>query len=385
MQFRRSGQGDERRRRVLRDEVLGATDQDGPDDDSRPVREEADGRVYSDAALAQRQAPLTSLLPQKALTLVAWFLGGGLAIAGIELLYAKLFVGLPESYRAPLAVFDLTARGNIAHWFTSLMLVVGAITSSLVYLIRRHRLDDYRGRYRVWQWATACFLLGSFDAATGAHAILPPVMIQMTGTMLYGDGLAWSYLLVGLALSFCLLRLSIEVRGSRLATTFLCLAAGSYLGFVVTSLHPAISTLELTREIAGSTTLLAAHFCLVYSVALYGRHVYQEAQGTRRAGRTKPVVSAERQPAESRLTSRRGATAASSKKVRVDSAHEKPKAEPAPAAVPTISKKSVQKTVSESTEPDAEDDDDRTLSKAERRRLRKLDRRQRRQGADNDD
>ncbi|MEX0819908.1 MAG: hypothetical protein WD070_09940 [Pirellulaceae bacterium] len=383
MQFRRSGQGDERRRRVLRDEVLGATDQQGADDDSLPTREEADGRVYSDAALAQRQAPLTSLLPQRALTLVALFLGGGLAIAGIELLYARLFVGLPESYRAPLAVFDLTARGNIAHWFTSLTLVVGAITSTLVYLIRRHRLDDYRGRYRIWQWATACFLFGSFDAATGAHAILPPVMIQLTGTMLYGDGLVWSYLLIGLAISFGLLRLGIEVRGSRLATMFLCLAAGSYLSFVVTSFHPALSTLEVTREIACSATLLAAHFCLVYSVALYGRHVYQEAQGTRRAGRTKPVVAAQHQSAESRSTSPRRSTTTSSKKVRVDLAHEKPKAEPAPAAVPTISKKSVQKTASESTEPDA--DDDRTLSKAERRRLRKLDRRQRRQGADNDE
>jgi hypothetical protein len=353
-------------------------------DDLRQAPNEGDGRVYPDSALAQRQSPLTSLLPQRALTLVALFLGGGLAITGIELLYARFFTGLPEPFHASLAVFDLTARGNIAHWFASLTLVIGAITSSLVYLIRRHRLDDYRGRYRIWQWATAFFVIGSFDAATGAHAIFQPAMIQLTGTKLLGDGAVWSVLLVGLAVTACFVRLAIEVRSSRLSTTFLCAAAGSYIGFVVTNFHPALGAAELIRVVASSATLLAGHFCLVYAVTLYGRHVYQEAQGTRRASRTKPVVSNESKPKKTRVKSRRRSEVVGSKNVRVDSAHEKPTTESAPAAVPTISKKSIQKTVS-AVADDSSTDNSRPMSKAERRRLRKLQRRQQRQGDDGDE
>ena len=254
----------------------------------------------------------------------------------------------------------------------------------LVYLIRRHRLDDYRGRYRIWQWATACFVIGSFDAATGAHTILQPAMIELTGTKLLGDGAVWTILLVGLTIAACLTRIAIEVRGSRLATTFLCLAAGSYIGFVVAKFHPELRAAELVRVAVSSATLLAGHFCLVYSVALYGRRVYQEAQGTRGAGHAKPVVVDKSQPTQAGTTSHRRKRSGGAKQIRVDAAHELPTAESALAAVPTISKKSVGKAASVPVQ-DGSADSDRPLSKSERRRLRKLERRQRRQAADRDE
>jgi len=117
--------------------MLSATGPDAAEtSDTNQGRDEADGRIYPDAASAQRQPPLTSLLPQRALTLVALFFGGGLAIAGIELLYARLFVGLPAPFQNSLAVLDLTGRGNVASWFASLTFIIGAITSTLIYLIR---------------------------------------------------------------------------------------------------------------------------------------------------------------------------------------------------------------------------------------------------------
>lgn len=380
MQFRRSGPSDERRRRVFRDEMLATDDPDSEaSENSRSSGDESDGRVYSDAALAQRQAPLTSLLPQRSLTLIALFLGGGLGIAGIELLYARLFIGLPESFQASLAAFDLTARGNIADWFAALTLFTGAFLSALVYLIRRHRLDDYRGRYRIWQWAAVCFVIGSLDAATSVHAILRPSMIELTGTTLLGDGAIWCAILVGVALAICFIRLAIEIKGSRLTTMFLVLSAGSYVGFVVVNYSSALNVTELVQVIVSSATLLAGHFCLVYSIALYGRHVYQEAQGTRRASRTKPRVKKKTTSVARSKPSRREQTAGA-KSVRVDSAHEKSTVDARDDAVPTISKRSIKKTVS-AAEEDAPEDSSRPMSKAERRRLRKLQRRQQRNGA----
>ncbi|MCA9123100.1 MAG: hypothetical protein H6822_20005 [Planctomycetaceae bacterium] len=385
MQFRKGGQGDERRRRVFRDEMLAASNEDGAaSSESLKTGDDVDGRTYSDAAAAQRQPSLTSLLPQRSLTLVALFVLGGIAITGIELLYTKFFIGLPDQFRDSLAVLDVASRGSVAHWFASLTLFTGAIASQLVYLIRRHRLDDYRGRYRVWHWATVCFLLASFDAATGAHAILQPAMIELTGKTLLGDGTIWVAIVLGCVIATCLVRLAIEVSGSRLATSFLSLAAGSYVAFLVVSFHPALSTAELTRVVAESATLLAGHFVLVYSVALYGRHVYQEAQGTRRATRKKPVVSKPSEPKPETAAPRKRARLFGSKNVRIDSAHEKTSGESKTVEAPTISKKSIQKTVATNVN-DQPEESDRSMSKAERRRLRKLERRQQRQGSESDE
>jgi hypothetical protein len=388
MQFRRNGQGDERRRRVFRDEMLAATDDESTSSKAtRSSCDESDGRVYSDAASAQRQATLTSLLPQRALTLVALFLFGGIVIAGIELLYARFFVNLPETYQASLAVLDLSARGNFASWFASLTLATGAMVSILVYLIRRYRLDDYRGRYRIWQWAAACFVIGSFDAATSAHAILQPVMVQLTGTPIIKSAAVWPMLIVGIALAACIIRLAIEMRGSRLAMTSLGVASSTYIAHVVVNFHPALASAELARTVSSSATLLAGHFVLLYTIALYGRFVYQEAQGTRRTGRVKPAigkgVSTEASDTPSPRLKRTPKLKRSKKKnVRVDSAHEKSTAEPA--TTPIISKKSVRNTTKNSVE-DESANTERPISKAERRRLRKLERRQRRQTAERDD
>lgn len=387
MQFRRNGQAGERRRRVLRDDVLAAADkQEESADGSSLSGEEADGRVYSDAALAQRQSPITSLLPQRPLTLVALFILCGSIIAGIELLYSHLFIHLPEAFQMSLKALDINARGSIAAWYATLTLFVGAITSALIYVIRRHRLDDYRGRYRMWQWATAAFILASFDAATGIHAILRPSMIQLTGTALHGDGSVWTISLVGAAIACCLTRLAIEVRASRLTLFFLFLSAGCYVGFAVAKFHPAITATPFISAIVGSSTLLAGHFCLVYTLAIYGRHVYQEAQGTRRAGSRKPIVK----PAKkARGLSRRKkitttSTPTGAKNVRIDAAHEKSTAVQEPEPTPTISKKSIRKTTSQSNDKSSAADEV-MMSKAERRRLRKLERRQKRQNVGGED
>lgn len=95
--------------------MLAASNEDGAaSSESLKTGDDVDGRTYSDAAAAQRQPSLTSLLPQRSLTLVALFVLGGIAITGIELLYTKFFIGLPDQFRDSLAVLDVASRGSVA-------------------------------------------------------------------------------------------------------------------------------------------------------------------------------------------------------------------------------------------------------------------------------
>ncbi len=398
MEFRRSGQRDERRRRVLLDERLTSSEGENPTaGDDRPAALDAEGRAYSLAALAQHQPPITSWLPKKIWKLLVILLSGGIAIAAIETLYARVYLHLPADLQSSLAVLDLQARGSLAAWFATVTLFCGAIASLLVYAIRRHRLDDYRGRYRVWQWTAGLFVIGSLDAATTSHAALQPLMIHLTGYKLLGDGAIWPVLLLGTLVGLWLLRLGFEMWTSRLATLFLCLGGGTYLAAVIGHFHPEIVARGAEGVLFASSTLLAGHFCLVFAVALFGRHVDQEAQGERpmrvKAPTAEKTTTTTRKPRRA-TTKRTTSTTTEKREVRIDAAHESakekstPTTKAAPTAIPVITRQTVQKptaTPTPTASATATRANDAAISKAERRRLRKLERRQGRYDDGDDD
>src|SRR5204863_398638 len=68
---------------------------------------------------------------------------------------------------AHLAALDVAARGSLAAWYASVLLLAATGWSFIVFAIRAHRVDDYRGRYRVWLWTTAALAWLSLDEATG--------------------------------------------------------------------------------------------------------------------------------------------------------------------------------------------------------------------------
>ena len=55
-------------------------------------------------------------------------------------------------------------------WLSSLLARTWQVLGSLlIYSIRRHKLDDYRGHYRWWLVAGIAWLVMSVDAITGLH------------------------------------------------------------------------------------------------------------------------------------------------------------------------------------------------------------------------
>ncbi|HEX5103691.1 MAG TPA: hypothetical protein VFV87_07780, partial [Pirellulaceae bacterium] len=173
MDFRR-GQLDERRRRVLMDEIASPPPAaDSPEAQPAPAGS-AKGpvRAYSSAVLADRQPKVTDFVPVRpfaAIILVLLGLTGVAAIETIHIYLQTLASGPPPEL---LAALDVSRTGSLAAWFSSLLLALGAVGALVIFGVRAHRVDDYRGRYRIWLWTAAALGWASLDATTQMHGAL---------------------------------------------------------------------------------------------------------------------------------------------------------------------------------------------------------------------
>ncbi len=59
--------------------------------------------------------------------------------------------------------------------------VPGSVACLLIYSIRRHRIDDYRGRYRVWLGAALACLMLSANSVAGLHQVVADMLSHFTG------------------------------------------------------------------------------------------------------------------------------------------------------------------------------------------------------------
>src|SRR5690606_3952739 len=74
----------------------------------------------------------------------------------------------PLAHREPLArPLRLARPDSFGAWLRSALLVLAALTSLLVYQLRRYRNDDYRGSYRIWPPVIILIAISSVDGIVG--------------------------------------------------------------------------------------------------------------------------------------------------------------------------------------------------------------------------
>lgn len=281
----RSGNSASRRRRVLREDV--ATGEGEPAAPRRKTRIRIDAAHYPEAAHPHRQPRLADLLPTK-----WWSLG---LSAGAGVVVATILLS-GFAYRSTLAAvigeeairpLDLTVRGNLADWFASWTLLTAALVAGIVYSLRRHRTDDYRGRYRAWLWTAVALLLGAMDAACGFHQSLSGAVVALTGIAVCGKGAFWWLLAEGLTLVAVSAAMGREYFRCRLSLATLSLALLAYAGLGAATVY--------RLDVVGSTNAwlmqegfrLFGHLLLALSTLLYARHVLREVQGLSKTVRRK--------------------------------------------------------------------------------------------------
>jgi hypothetical protein len=401
---------DDRRRRNLAEEL--ATE-NASSATSTPAKPAGKGERYTASGRREHRRHTSDFIPRHGFSLAAWLTSGLVIVAGLVVGYLK--VGSDASGSIGLgALLDASQGGSLAGWFSSLLFILAAAGSVLVYSIRRHRTDDYRGSYRLWLWCAAAWMMMSVDATANLHTPFSTAMARMTGWSMLGGGIWWIGVW-GSVLTILALRLLLEVRECRTATLGFTLVFSLWAASLATDYGWLPGSEYAALEAIGGR--LVGQVMLLFSVAYYARHVLLDAEGmikerAKRVKREKKAKAPKAAPAESKTEA---------KTTRVDAAH---KSVPQPTGGPLASHmrqagtQSSNKTSSESSsgaanrysgytdrdededdryserrgtsnrydDEDDEDDDshggNRKLSKAERKKMRKQMRRQQRDDED---
>jgi hypothetical protein len=291
MLFLRTGRTDQRRRRVLHDALLANSLALGTGLTRRRNSRYDHGlyvgksQNYGDAMVLESQTRLTDLVPMHPILLVVVFIAGFGVIALLEGLY--LWTWQTGRGIGRIAALDLADRGSLATWFSSLTLALAAATAVLVFTVRRHRLDDYRGHYRIWLWSAACWLLMSVDATANLHDGFGEIMVWLTGTRLFGESCMWWLTVCGFVIAAVSLRLLVDMRhcwpsAAALVATAACYAVCLGFHFRCIPIHalkwPPVD--EAVRAVViDKAALLCGNFLLLMAMIWHARYVVLDAEG----------------------------------------------------------------------------------------------------------
>ena len=363
MAIRNKNQREERRRRVLADErVLNSARESTTSTRGRSKRNPA--RPYTQDALADRQPRLGDAVPLRPFTLSVLFLLGWAWVIVHGTIYACIAkFGAPAGVN--LETFNLRGYATLSSWSSSVMLLLSAVLAVAILKFRRHRSDDYRGRYRMWYYMAALLLVASMNASADLMRLTSMPIRFVTEWAKLEDPATAQASLRFLIAALIGVRLLIEMRASKGSMAALLFSGVAYAVSVMLD-HRWIEFGDETMQ----TTIfglsrLSGHYLLMMSLVVYIRQVFMVAQGivtvAPREKRAKPKASAK--------SSRPKA--------------EKTKAKPQtskPDPTPSVEDESEEADESDDEYQDLEDGEPATLkmSKAERRRMRKNKRKQRR-------
>lgn len=226
-----------------------------------------------------RQLRIIDLVPRRYRGFALWFALGLAVIGGLEALYFYMPRLAEHASDGRIAAFDLDGEGSLGAWFSSFTLLGASVLSLIVLLVRRQRMDDYHGRYRVWFWAALLFFVMSVDEAASLHEGFKEMMTGLIGYRLAGDGSLWWVIAYGLFGGVIGLRVVLDLRRCRGAFTSLALAAVSYAAAVVVQLEWVLAQLGAQAVMVEEGLEMGGNLFLLLGLGLYARYAILEVQG----------------------------------------------------------------------------------------------------------
>lgn len=276
MVLRRTG---ERRRRVVMDEAL-QTPADSSTESTSARAEPGKSkrsRQYSRNADRRNLPRCADFIPVSRVSVL-----GGWCLILTCLLILNLaygFVGAKTSERLPLTseAFGFGPR-SLATWLKVNSWSTAGLVCLVIFSIRQHRSNDFRGTYRLWRWlAVGCVLL-----SLGTLVDFPGMTSEWS-VALFGKGLDRSGTFVISLQLFTVVvvgvRLLFELRSSRGATALASAAVACCLAAFLMQHAEVGASLQSNREfVAGNLWLWTAALSLMCLVT-YARFVILHASG----------------------------------------------------------------------------------------------------------
>lgn len=271
MNFRQSGQRDDRRRRVMVEDNTGSIEKSG---------KKKEIGSYSSEAHRDQQTRIVDLIPQRPWVLAALFASAAVGISLLGVLHAK-FPSVP--------VFDLTAPASISVWFSSVAFLLGAAVSLQIYTLRRFKSDDYVGGYRVWLWTAAALAVVSLDITSRLHSVVGAGVGQLAGI---DPSMAW-IIVYGVVFGAIAARIVVEMRRSMSAVAVGLLGATCYGSSVAVHFGLITTGSELSATIVQAITAVSGHAFVLFTLWTYTRYVYLDAHGCIKS-KAKPSTESKR-------------------------------------------------------------------------------------------
>jgi hypothetical protein len=231
---------------------------------------------------------VTDFLPKRYLSLLVTFLAGLMAISAVLALYLFRVHQLARWSIRGTEALELSGTGTIASWLASFFMLLAAVAAAIVYGLRRHKVDDYRGRYRVWLWVALACVAASIDLVSGAHRLLDSALSRAIGTTSWNGASLWWLVVWGLFGSLLGLRLLWDVRGVPLAIAAVLVAASCYVSACLLDLDLVTISNRQWHVLAQAALALLGHQLILFSFLAFARHVYREAQDAASSMRRKP-------------------------------------------------------------------------------------------------
>lgn len=321
-----------RLRRVLNEDLsCSTTVYTGADADRAP----GDTPRYGAGANIENHPQVTDYIPRR-FHVTALILGSGAALGLLAEIIARSADSLGARLGIAPAELTLALSDKLVSWTIAVTLLVAATYARVVFLLKRHRLDDLRGRYRVWRQAGLFAVALSACSVTSAHTLFAKAAGYLTNLHPLGSDAIWWLLPAATVGGWIMARLIRDAAECRLAFTSFLLATTIFIGAAAcvtgwVSLDSQLGSESLTRMLPLTGVLLT-----LAGTLLTARYVVLDVQGLIEH----PIVEAK--PMATRIAAAVEQDADETDTVWTDG-----------------------------SEPDDDYDDDRPLTKAERKRLRK--------------
>ncbi len=154
---------------------------ESPNDDDFTQRYRDPG--YSQAVRRTCQQRMVQLIPVRRGTLsivlsCMWMLWGGLLFSHYWIFTRAALNAAPNTsptgfVTVPIAqLFHLRSPHSIAQWLTCQLWMLTAVAAWMIFQLRRHKLDDYRARYRIWVVLAIAAAFSSFEASSSGLLLL---------------------------------------------------------------------------------------------------------------------------------------------------------------------------------------------------------------------
>jgi hypothetical protein len=347
-----------RRRRVLHEEArtaagLHATTRMSMNDGAQAPR-------YGELAGVEHHPQVTDFVPRRKRAVLLTLAGGAAIAAASEALVhgSDAIAGAVPGISTAQVAGQLA--GGLTAWTSAVAMLAIAGLARLIYSLRRHRVDDVRGRYCVWKHVSWAALALSVNAVVGLHAILRSIAIAATGWTLTSTGAEWWLIPLAVVGGWIAVRLVREAAEAPSVLAMALAATACWGAAAAGALGWTPAWLGAWGDALTSAVPLAGHVMALAGMMLFARYVVLDVQELiehkPRAAKPAKVakVKAEKAPAVAAVAAKAAAASTAAAK-----------GKPAPAVAETWS--------AEEDEEDAEDEESTGmyLSKSERKRLRK--------------